>query len=126
MAEDLETPHIQRVLQNPMSSPVPRPLRDNEEDDIVNTPDVQSMAMKMERAEKAYMVYEEQEGGNPAGLEVWGWYLYEFCSYFVHSVLIPIVFPLIISQVVSKPPEPAQGWSKNSRGFVCTQKEMKL
>ncbi|KAG2676771.1 hypothetical protein I3760_12G067900 [Carya illinoinensis] len=123
MAE--ETSDIQTVLQYPMSSPVPRPLRDNGEDDIANTPDVQNMAMKMERAEKAYMKYEGQQEGKPAGLEVWGWYLYEFCSYFVHSVLIPIVFPLIISQVVSRPPEPEQGWSKNSRGFVCTQKEMK-
>ncbi|KAG6383087.1 hypothetical protein SASPL_157172 [Salvia splendens] len=40
----------------------------------------------------------------PSKPEVLGWYMYGLCSYFVHTVLIPIVFPLIISQTVSDPP----------------------
>ncbi|KAK6137233.1 hypothetical protein DH2020_029022 [Rehmannia glutinosa] len=54
------------------------------------------------------------------------WYLYGLCSYFVHTVLIPIVFPLIISQTVPYPPEPHQGWLRSHKDLKCKQNEMQL
>lgn len=89
------------------------------------TPDVQSTAMKIERAREVYKAYAGHDEEKPQSVEVWGWYLYGFCSYFIQSVLIPIVFPLIISQTVSSP-EPLQGAGINSRGLFCSQKEITL
>jgi hypothetical protein len=89
------------------------------------TPDVQSAAMKMERAKEAYKGYAGNEE-KPASVEVWSWYFYEFCSYFIQSVLLPIVFPLIMSQILSWPPAPEDGASFNSRGLLCRNKEIAL
>ncbi|KAL3635786.1 hypothetical protein CASFOL_020333 [Castilleja foliolosa] len=66
--------------------------------------------------------YEEK----PTKCEILVWYLYELCSYFVHTVLIPIVFPLIISQTVPNLLGPGQGWSKSYKGLKCKQSEMQL
>ncbi|PQQ18621.1 hypothetical protein Pyn_03656 [Prunus yedoensis var. nudiflora] len=67
---------------------------------IGTTPDVHGVAMKIQRASDAYMAYAEVEE-KPNKVEVLSWYFYEFCSYFILTVLIPIVFPLIISQVAN-------------------------
>ncbi|KAI4364982.1 hypothetical protein MLD38_021011 [Melastoma candidum] len=42
----------------------------------------------------------------PSKVEVWGWKLYGWCTYLIEMTLIPVVFPLIISQVVGPPPVP--------------------
>ncbi|XP_042033829.1 uncharacterized protein LOC121780323 [Salvia splendens] len=62
----------------------------------------------------------------PSKAEVLGWYMYGLCSYFVHTVLIPIVFPLIISQTVSDPPPPPQGWERSYQNVTCKHTEMLL
>lgn len=89
------------------------------------TPDLHNVAMKIKRAREVYRAYGGIED-KPTKGEVLVWYLYGMCSYFVHTVLIPIVFPLIISQTVPFPPEPAQGWLKSYKGIKCKQNEMQL
>ncbi|KAH6759843.1 hypothetical protein C2S51_016792 [Perilla frutescens var. frutescens] len=86
------------------------------------TPDVHSVTMKIQRAREVYGVIEEK----PTNVEVLLWYLYELCSYFVHTVLIPIVFPLIISQTVSDPPEPQQGWFRSFKDLNCSKNQMQI
>lgn len=88
------------------------------------TPDVHSVAMKLERAKEVYKEY----GGiqdKPNKGEVMVWCLYGLCSYFIQTVLIPIVFPLIISQI-SKAPTPEQGWDKGFKGLSGTKMEMQV
>ncbi|KAL2472184.1 Uncharacterized protein Adt_40320 [Abeliophyllum distichum] len=96
---------------------------------MATTPDVHnhSVAMKIQRDEETYEKYaattlEEM----PSKGEVLCWYLYELCSYFIHTVLIPIVFPLIINQTVSMPHEPQQGWLNSYRNLRCRKNEMQL
>ncbi|KAE8055738.1 hypothetical protein FH972_012560 [Carpinus fangiana] len=116
------TPDIETVPESKSSPSLSGPLGNG---DGMATPDVQSAAMKMERAKEAYNGYAGNEE-KPASVEVWSWYLYEFCSYFIQSVLMPIVFPLIMSQIASRPPEPENGASFNSRGLLCRNKEIIL
>ncbi|BFG30867.1 hypothetical protein CerSpe_171410 [Prunus speciosa] len=91
---------------------------------IGTTPDVHGVAMKIQRASDAYMAYAEVEE-KPNKVEVLSWYFYEFCSYFILTVLIPIVFPLIISQVANGSLASVEG-GFSDKGFVCKQKEIKL
>lgn len=96
---------------------------------MARRPDLHNSAMKILRAREAYnnnnSGYEEV-GEKPSRFEVFGWYLYEFCFYFVQTVLIPIVFPLIISQLQQLPTDSVQDWAKNHQGMHCSQKEMHL
>lgn len=85
--------------------------------------DVDSVARKIRRARRQVRKkYEEK----PTNAEVVMWYLYELCSYFVHTVLIPIVFPLIISQTVSAPVEPKQGWLLSFKDLNCNKNQMQM
>lgn len=89
------------------------------------SPDMHNTAMKILRAREAYKSYEvEQE--KPTKIEVLGWYLYEFCSYFVQTVLIPLVFPLIISQLQQLSQDTASDWANNHHGLSCSDKEITL
>ncbi|CAJ1942123.1 unnamed protein product [Sphenostylis stenocarpa] len=81
--------------------------------------------MRSSRSGNSY-ANEQVIGDEPSRLEVWGWYLYEFCSYFVQTVLIPVVFPLIISQLQHLPLDSLQDWFKNHQGMVCAEKEINL
>ncbi|XP_074362511.1 uncharacterized protein LOC141702798 isoform X2 [Apium graveolens] len=90
----------------------------------VETPDVHSVSMKLERAKEVYREY----GGiqdKPNKGEVILWCFYGLCSYFLHTVLIPILFPLIISHIF-KAPETSQGWEKSFEGLNCTKKDMQV
>ncbi|KAL5862003.1 hypothetical protein ACOSQ4_003299 [Xanthoceras sorbifolium] len=91
-----------------------------EESKDMETPDVQNAAMKIERARGAYRDYEDHK---PSKLEIWSWYLYGLCSYFVLTILVPVVFPLIISQIH---PSPVRGSDKSSIGLVCEPHQMEL
>ncbi|KAK3429769.1 uncharacterized protein LOC104444255 [Eucalyptus grandis] len=82
------------------------------------------VGLQIERARDPYGAYDAEE--KPSKVEVWGWHLYGFCTYFIETALIPIVFPLIISQVVGAPPAPSQGWTKSHKGMTCREKEMRL
>lgn len=73
----------------------------------------------------AYQVVQDK----PARLEVIGSYLYEFCSYFIQTLLIPVVFPLIISQLqhLSSDTAPAfASWRSNHPQLTCSDKEIGL
>ncbi|CAA2976296.1 major facilitator superfamily domain-containing [Olea europaea subsp. europaea] len=97
-----------------------------EHEEVMATPDVHRVAMEIKRAEENYQKYAANLEEKPSKGEVLCWYLYGLCSYFVHTVLIPIVFPLIISQTVSTPHEPQQGWLKSYRDLNCRKNEMQL
>ncbi|XP_016441670.1 uncharacterized protein LOC107767263 [Nicotiana tabacum] len=85
----------------------------------------EEMGMKIQREEEAYRLFAGYEE-KPTKTEVFGWYFYGMCSYFIHTVLIPIVFPLILSQTVSWPSQPQHRLVKNSRGLECRQRELQL
>ncbi|CAK7356031.1 unnamed protein product [Dovyalis caffra] len=89
------------------------------------TPDVHNTAMKIERAREVYGAYTGTVG-KPTKGETWLWYLYELCSYFIHTTLVPILFPLIISQIFHSPPEPAGDLIMNKKGLLCGANQMKL
>ncbi|XP_051137784.1 uncharacterized protein LOC127256000 [Andrographis paniculata] len=90
-------------------------------------PDVHGESRKMQRdLENCRAVYGGIEDNKPTQCEILMWYLYGLCSYFVHTVLIPIVFPLIISQTVAHPPEPPQGWLVSHKGLKCRHSAMQL
>ncbi|KAF2308831.1 hypothetical protein GH714_021482 [Hevea brasiliensis] len=90
------------------------------------TPDVPNTAMKIERAREIYESAYTDIVVKPTNEEVWIWYLYELCSYFINNTLVPVLFPLIISQILKLPPEPARGWDLSRKGLSCSQKETKL
>ncbi|KAL0329890.1 UNVERIFIED_CONTAM: hypothetical protein Sradi_4975700 [Sesamum radiatum] len=102
-----------------------RPKEGLEDDTPTPTPDVHSVSMKIQRAREVYKAYGGIED-KPTKGEVMVWYLYGLCSYFVHTVLIPIVFPLIISQTVGDPPVPRQGWLRSHKDLQCKENEMRL
>lgn len=89
------------------------------------TPDFHSTAAKLERAKEVYKAY-EGHGERPTIVEIVGWCFYELCSFFVLTLLIPVVFPLIISQISGTPTAPPQGWFKSFMGFDCPLREMQL
>ncbi|KAJ8774091.1 hypothetical protein K2173_009522 [Erythroxylum novogranatense] len=97
-----------------------RPNEDNVEQDLA-TPDLHDTAMKIERASEAYKGCTEVVD-SPSKPEIWIWYFYEFCSYFIHTVLLPVLFPLHISPIKKLPERPA----RNGRGLLCTNNEMHL
>ncbi|XP_022965332.1 uncharacterized protein LOC111465229 isoform X1 [Cucurbita maxima] len=90
-----------------------------------DTPDFHSMAAKLERAKEVYRAY-EGHGEKPSIMEMAGWCFYELCSLSVLTVLIPVVFPLIISQISGAAMEPPQGWFQSFMGFDCPPGEMQL
>ncbi|XP_004300165.1 PREDICTED: uncharacterized protein LOC101309451 [Fragaria vesca subsp. vesca] len=96
-----------------------------EEEDIASyaTHDVHGASVKIQRAREAYKAYAGVEE-KPKKVEVLSWYFYELCSHFVLTVLVPIVFPLILSQII-KLPESWDALSAKS-GATCTHKEINL
>lgn len=89
--------------------------------------DVRDVSMKMERVREAYMgsTYSRLEH-KPTRQELWAWYAYELCSYFVHTALIPIIFSLIIAHMHNSRPDTLLGVTKNARGFTCQKRELQL
>uniref|UniRef100_A0A7N0U5X5 Uncharacterized protein n=1 Tax=Kalanchoe fedtschenkoi TaxID=63787 RepID=A0A7N0U5X5_KALFE len=91
--------------------------------------------VKLALAREAYKAYGDLED-KPRRGEVLGWCLYEFCSYFIHTVLLPIVFPLIISQAVADPHKlltataaalaDTRALAVSDMGFQCKHRQMQL
>uniref|UniRef100_A0A3Q7IMG8 Major facilitator superfamily (MFS) profile domain-containing protein n=1 Tax=Solanum lycopersicum TaxID=4081 RepID=A0A3Q7IMG8_SOLLC len=105
----------------------PRSVEDEED---ISKQYVHKVGMELHRDD-----YEEDYRGSyggddqemkPTKIEVFGWHLYGMCSYFIHTVLIPIVFPLIISQTLYWPQKPQLGLVKNAKGLECRQRELEL
>ncbi|KAL3497943.1 hypothetical protein ACH5RR_040675 [Cinchona calisaya] len=113
------------LTQSEIQATPRRPRAVEDEEDIISTPDMHNVAMKIQRAREAYEEYVGNQN-KPSKGEVFGWYFYGLCSYFIHTVLVPIMFPLIISQTVPKPPEPQQGWLRSYKGLECTEKKMQV
>ncbi|XVE65376.1 hypothetical protein DITRI_Ditri07aG0175800 [Diplodiscus trichospermus] len=116
--ESSEIQSNQELVQGPESK----------DEEIINrsTSDVHDISInKLERAKEDYSMYSRIEH-KPERLELWGWYAYELCSYFVHSALIPIVFSLILAQIVKGHNEPFQGSTKSPKGLTCMMTEMQL
>ncbi|CAK9153269.1 unnamed protein product [Ilex paraguariensis] len=88
------------------------------------TLDIHGVGMKIQRAEEAYKTY-ARVLEKPTKGEVLGWYFYELCSYFILTVLIPILFPLIISQTIKASPESVRV-EERDKGLYCDQKEILL
>ncbi|KVH95132.1 hypothetical protein Ccrd_002771 [Cynara cardunculus var. scolymus] len=102
----------------------PRRPRSVEDDEDSRSLDVKVVGVKSESESEEYEEFEDK----PTKGEVIGWCFYELCSYFTHTVLLTIVFPLIISQSFgSEPLQPARGWYTNGKGrHICTKKETLL
>ncbi|KAJ9549749.1 hypothetical protein OSB04_022292 [Centaurea solstitialis] len=111
------------IMTPPATTRRPRSVEDDEEEGSRSI-DVKIVGMKSEsEISEEYEEYEDK----PSNGEVMGWCFYELSSYFTHTVLLTIVFPLIISQTFgSDPPEPARGWYMNGKGFACSKKETLL
>ncbi|KAL1556894.1 hypothetical protein AAHA92_12454 [Salvia divinorum] len=88
--------------------------------------DISSERRQKRMAEEADIGIGMAREEKPTNMEILLWYMYEFCSYFIHTVLVPIVFPLIISQTVSGLPEPKQGWFTSYKGLNCTKNQMEI
>ncbi|KAK6934905.1 hypothetical protein RJ641_035060, partial [Dillenia turbinata] len=80
--------------------------------------------MKIQRAKDvydAYLGFEEE----PKKAEILSWYLYELSSYFIHAVFLPILFPLMISQIKWHEPEEGRSYNHQS-GLLCRAREVQL
>ncbi|EAY99395.1 hypothetical protein OsI_21365 [Oryza sativa Indica Group] len=79
-------------------------------------------AYRREPAAPAYVMPEEP----PAMVELVGWYLYGFCSYFITHLLLPVLFPAIITQVAF----PASDFTPDNKYIVkganCSIHEMSM
>ncbi|KAL4570435.1 hypothetical protein LXL04_026087 [Taraxacum kok-saghyz] len=103
----------------------PRSLEDDEDEKSLDVKVMEPVVIT--KSDSGSEEYEEYDEDKPEKGEVIGWCFYELCSYFTHTVLLTIVFPLIISQTLSgEPPVPARGWYTNLKGFHCTKKETLL
>ncbi|CAM8891266.1 unnamed protein product [Rhodiola kirilowii] len=95
----------------------------------------QDAGEKLARAREVYKAYAGVED-KPSRGEVLGWYFYELCSYFIHTVLLPIVFPLIISQAVADPGKmltataaalaDTRALAISDMGYQCKHRQMQL
>ncbi|KAL7164709.1 hypothetical protein ACSBR2_040585 [Camellia fascicularis] len=113
---------------SPEVQDVPRPEqmpRSNDEEESMATMDVHGAAVKIQRAKEAYQGYAGFYD-KPPKAEVLAWLFNELCSYFIHTVLIPVVFPLLISQILWPIKYPLPEWGKNSKGFNCLEKDLQL
>ncbi|KAK9275246.1 hypothetical protein L1049_022508 [Liquidambar formosana] len=111
------------------STPGKKPTQMEEVEEEMGTQqamgDVHGVGIKIQRAEEVYRAYAGLED-KPSKGEVFAWNLYELCSYFIHTVLIPIVFPLIISQTLHTREPDVIGWSNRHDGTYCGPKQLKL
>ncbi|GMI95603.1 hypothetical protein HRI_003229600 [Hibiscus trionum] len=96
-------------------------------DEEINWPasNVADIPMKMESAGETSRQYSKPEHKPTTG-EIWVWYVYELCSYFVHTALIPIVFSLIIGKIVNLPSEQPRGWNSSAKRLTCRIYENEL
>lgn len=99
MAESSSSPPPPSDHEKQQSSPVSPSM---EEYTVGATPDMQNAAMQIERGREVYSGYGYVQD-KPSKFEIWGWYLYGWSSYFVLTLVLPVLFPLIISEVSNWP-----------------------
>jgi hypothetical protein len=73
-------------------------------------------------APPAYVMPEEP----PAMVELVGWYLYGFCSYFITHLLLPVLFPAIVTQVAFPNSDFTPEAKYVLKGASCSVHEMSM
>ena len=73
-------------------------------------------------AAPAYVMPEEP----PAMVELVGWYLYGFCSYFITHLLLPVLFPAIVTQVAFPSSDFTPDAKYVIKGVTCSIHEMSM
>lgn len=79
-------------------------------------------AYRRETAAPAYVIPEEP----PAMVELVGWYIYGFCSYFITHLLLPVLFPAIITQVAFPNSDFTPDPKYTLKGVTCSVHEMSM
>lgn len=79
-------------------------------------------AYRREPAAPAYVIPEEP----PAMVELVGWYIYGFCSYFITHLLLPVLFPAIITQVAFPNSDFTPDPKYTLKGVTCSVHEMSM
>jgi hypothetical protein len=79
-------------------------------------------AYRRETAAPAYVIPEEP----PAVVELVGWYIYGFCSYFITHLLLPVLFPTIITQVAFPNSDFTPDPKYTLKGVTCSVHEMSM
>ncbi|VAH99364.1 uncharacterized protein LOC119288171 [Triticum dicoccoides] len=73
-------------------------------------------------AAPAYVMPEEP----PAMVELVGWYLYGFCSFFITHLLLPVLFPAIVTQVAFPSSDFTPEAKYTVKGASCSVHEMSM
>ncbi|KAI4974452.1 uncharacterized protein LOC123410806 [Hordeum vulgare subsp. vulgare] len=73
-------------------------------------------------AAPAYVMPEEP----PAMVELVGWYLYGFCSFFITHLLLPVLFPAIVTQVAFPSSDFNPEAKYTVKGASCSVHEMSM
>ncbi|VAI68848.1 unnamed protein product [Triticum turgidum subsp. durum] len=73
-------------------------------------------------AAPAYVMPEEP----PAMVELVGWYLYGFCSFFITHLLLPVLFPAIVTQVAFPSSDFTPEAKYTVKGASCSVHEMSI
>ncbi|KAJ0968048.1 hypothetical protein J5N97_024965 [Dioscorea zingiberensis] len=91
------------------------------------TPDIHGVPEQLERARKAYKDH-ANDGGSSYKTQSSsdGKFLYGLCTYFIQTVLVPVLFPLIITQVASPTAGVSPSLTQTSRNIQCAKQEMLL
>ncbi|KAJ1257621.1 hypothetical protein BS78_10G010000 [Paspalum vaginatum] len=79
-------------------------------------------AYRRETAAPAYVIPEEP----PAMVELVGFYLYGFCSYFITHLLLPVLFPAIVTQVAFPNSDFTPDPKYTVKGATCSVHEMSM
>lgn len=75
-----------------------------------------------ETAAPAYVIPEEP----PAVVDLVGWYIYGFCSYFITHLLLLVLFPAIITQVAFPNSDFTPDPKYTLKGVTCSVHEMSM
>ncbi|XP_078173726.1 uncharacterized protein LOC144567458 [Carex rostrata] len=105
------------------------PVANYKKDKDIDTPDTREIQVVPSRPDTysyPYLYASVVPEDPPSPLELAGWYIYGFCSYFVMTVLLPVLFPLLITQVAFPPTDLSSAAVLSLRGHSCSQREMAL
>lgn len=107
----------------------PAPTATYKKDKDIDTPDTREIQVVPNRADTysyPYLYASVVPEDPPSPLELAGWYIYGFCSYFVMTVLLPVLLPLLVTQVAFPPTDLSPSAVLSLRGRSCSQREMAL
>lgn len=91
----------------------------------MTTPDILGNPEQLEKVRDAYKEHAKVEDP-PTMAELIGWYLYGLSTYFIQTVLVPVLFPLIVAQVASPTDGIPPSLTHTSRHIQCAKQEMLL